>query len=427
MEATMRRFSILLLIVFPCLVAAPLRLSAQRLPHYTVIDLGTLGGTFSETGLFRPLAGGWLTGDSTLPNDTADHAFLWHRGRMRDLGTLGGPNSFGWGVNDSGNAVGGADSSATDPLQEQFCFSGDNSICLPFLWRNDIRKMIALPTLGGTNGAASGINNADEVVGQAENAKTDQTCVGTGSSQVLQLEPALWRKGKVHQLALAPGDADGAAFAINDWGQAVGTTFLGYCAAPEHAVLWQNGTAVDLGNLGGANANEAHGINNWGQVVGVSDLAGDTTHHAFLWQWGVMADLGTLSDDVMSSAWGINNWAQVVGNSVDAHDNSRGFLWQWGVMTDLNTLIPSDSPLYLLTANGINDWGQIVGIAWQWNMSEEHAYLATPTWYAGENAASAAPRENTQRPFVTLPENIRKLQQRRGPLGLFKGGLIQPQ
>ena len=305
-------------------LALPTQCLAQhKLPYYTVVDLGTLGGAFSETGAFHPLGRQWVTGDSTLTNDTADHAFLWHRGRMTDLGTLGGPNSFGWGLNDNGDAVGGADSSATDPLQEQFCFYGDNYICLPFIWQNNRHKMIALPTLGGNNGAASGINGRNEVVGQAENANIDQTCVGTGSSQVLQLEPALWRKGKVYQLTLVPGDLEGAAFAINDWDQVAGVTFPGFCVAPSHAVLWQNGKAFDLGSLGGANTNEAYGINNWGQVVGVSGVSGDTTHHAFFWQWGVMTDLNTLPEDSKSSAWGINNWAQVVGASIDASDNYR--------------------------------------------------------------------------------------------------------
>ena len=424
----MRRISILLLILFACLIAAPLQLAAQK-PHYTVTDLGTLGGTFSESGIFHPLGGEWVTGDSTLTNDTADHAFLWHRGRIKDLGTLGGPNSFGWGLNANGDVVGAADTLASDPLQQQFCFSGDNSICLPFLWRNDIRKMTALPTLGGYNGAASGINGRDDVAGQAQNTSLDPTCLAVGS-QVQQLEPVLWRKGRVYQLQMVPGDTGGAAFAINDWGQVVGTTFPGLCLtpSPSHAVLWQNGKAIDLGSNGGANTNEAHAINSWGQVVGVSGVSGDTTHHAFFWQRGMMTDLNTLPGDFESSAWGINNWAQVVGISINASgDNLRAFLWQNGVMTDLNTLIPADSPLYLLTADGINDWGQIVGTGYQGSTQEEHAYLATPIWHIASSDATAAPSETTQRPAIALPDNARKLLQRRGMVGRFKGGLIRPQ
>jgi probable HAF family extracellular repeat protein len=46
-------------------------------------------------------------------------------------------------------------------------------------------------------------------------------------------------------------------------------------------------------------------------------------------------------------------------------------------MTDLNDLIPSNSPLHLLTAFGINDVGEIVGFGVT-NTGDLHAFLATP-------------------------------------------------
>ena len=45
---------------------------------------------------------------------------------------------------------------------------------------------------------------------------------------------------------------------------------------------------------------------------------------------------------------------------------------------DLNTLLPSDSPYYLVLALGINDAGEIVGMAIDQNTGDAHAYLATP-------------------------------------------------
>ena len=66
------------------------RVTAQRTPtqpSYRVIDLGTLGGTFSEA--FGINNKGQVQGFSTLPRDTAVHAFVWQNGVMTDLGTLG--------------------------------------------------------------------------------------------------------------------------------------------------------------------------------------------------------------------------------------------------------------------------------------------------------------------------------------------------
>lgn len=370
---------------------------ADKTQHYTVQDLGTLGGTFSEAGGINN--DGMVEGFSTLPGDTVERAFLWQkRTGMIDLGTLGGPNSDASARPSEEGEVGGeSDTSITDPLGEDFCGYGTNLICLPFLWRHGV--MIPLPTLGGNNGSANGINDRDEVVGTAENTTTDPTC-----APYPEIKPVIWRKGHVHELPTFRGDPDGVTLAINDRGEAVGVS--GDCFHVLHALLWRNGKAIDLGSLGGTRNHYATDINNRGQVVGFSDLLGDTTRHAFLWQNGVMTDLGTLSGDIRSSGLGINSKGQVVGGSSDQNGNGRAYLWQTGVMTDLNTLISPDSPLYLIQSLTINDRGQIAGIALQVSTGETHAFLATPT-----NGYWA----NSERPKVVLPENIRELvQQRRG-------------
>ena len=166
----MKRVSILLLVFCSCVVfPAPQPLSAQqRLPHYTVIDLGTLGGTSSLAGGLSN--SGWVEGRSTLPGNTVTHPVLWRKGAMKDLGTLGGPNAdAGYRPNDWGNLGGASETGAADPFAENFCGYGDDLICLPIVWWNDIQKMTPLPTLGGNNGWAAGINDQNEVAGVAEN------------------------------------------------------------------------------------------------------------------------------------------------------------------------------------------------------------------------------------------------------------------
>ncbi len=419
----MKRISILLLVVVISLVAAP-RLAAQQLsqkpPHYTLTDLGTLGGTFSQA--YRLGNSGWVGGYATLPGDFYEHAFLWRNGVMSDLGTLGGLNSFSLGgtVNGRGNTVGAAESSVTDPLDENWCGFNDGLECLPFSWRNDIQQMIALPTLGGHNGLATGINEQDEVSGQVENATIDSTCTGT----FLEVKPVIWTEGKAHELPTFPGDPDGVAWAINDWGQAAGNS-ENCTASLVHMLLWLNGKAIYLGGLGGKMNNYVFGINNEGQVVGESDLPGDITFHAFLWQKGVMKDLGTLSGDVASAADGINIEGQTVGGSYDASGNERAVLWQNGVITDLNTLIPSGSGWFLVEADSINDEGLIVG-GGVTSSGEFHAFLAAPS-YGNAESESATMATSTERPKVNLPENVRKLLQRRARFGGLKGGTVTPQ
>src|SRR5712692_8831328 len=125
-------------------LALPLQLAAQH-THYTVTDLGTLGGTFGEANALNNKA--WVVGDATLPGDTALHAVLWRKGLRTDLGTLGGPNSIAAALNERGEVTGFSDTSTPDPLKEDSCGFGTNLVCLPFAWQNGM--MTPLPTLGG--------------------------------------------------------------------------------------------------------------------------------------------------------------------------------------------------------------------------------------------------------------------------------------
>jgi len=405
-------------------MAVPLCLKAQQAhkpQQYAVIDLGTLGGTYSEA---RGISNsGWVSGRSTLAGDTEVHAFVWRRGVMIDLGTLGGPNSDNYFLpNDWGEVVGPSETPNLDPLGQDFCGFGTHLNCLPFLWWNGMRT--ALPTLaGGDNAGAAGVNDGGEVVGAAENTTSDPTCI---PPQVRQYEPVLWERGKIRELPIFPGDTIGAAHAINEKGQITG--WSGNCAFTLfHALLWEKGRAFDLGNLGGAMNTQGLAINNQGQVVGYGDTAGDATFHAFLWQNGVMTDLGTLPGDVGSAASGINSKGQVVGGSFDASGNTRGTMWQNGVITDLNTLIAPNSPFVLLPGEGINSAGQIAGEAWLPAVGQVHAVLALPVegreTGESESATPTALSEITQRPDIAVPEIVRQLMQRRGPFGGFKVGL----
>ena len=396
--------------------------------HYSVRNLGTLGGTLGSSA-HSINDGGWIAGVANLTGDTEEHAALWQGEVITDLGTLGGDNSnVDFPVkNNDGLVAGFAQISATDPLGETFCVfvctpsggacSGSSQSCRGFRWRNGL--MEPLGTLGGNNSAATAANNHGLVVGLAENTTQDPNCV---SPQVLDYQAVVWWGDTIHELLPLPGDAIGTAIAVNDNGQIVGGT--GMCGSGPgigptfmHAVLWKNYSPTDLGNLGGAFNNVAYAINNRGQVVGASDLAGDNTGHAFLWQKGVMTDLGTLPGDFLSAALAINDNGQVVGQSCDVNFNCRAFFWQNGVMTDLNTLTVG-SPLYLIVAADINARAAIVGTAVNQD-GEPLAFVAVPclTEYAEDPGCEESSRIATEsaRPRVALPENIREqLRQRNG-------------
>ena len=119
-------------------------------------------------------------------------------------------------------------------------------------------------------------------------------------------------------------------------------------------------------------------INNNGVVSGAAALVGNKAFHAFMWTGDAgMKDLGTLPGDVSSGGLAVNQRNEVVGASNSPKGDQRAFLWRNGLMADLNGLVPKDSPLYLVTAFGINDRGEIVGFG-ATKSGDLHAFLATP-------------------------------------------------
>ena len=158
-------------------LSIPLCLVAQEqvrkeLPSYIVTDLGISGAAIAVNNR------GSVAGNAQDPDGTVSRAFLWQNGVATDLGTLGGPNSNAAFVNERGEVTGSAETSIPDPLGENPCGSG--LICLPFVWKDGL--MAPLPTLGGNNGLAGGINNRGLVVGEVENTTLGPTCPSVGNT-----------------------------------------------------------------------------------------------------------------------------------------------------------------------------------------------------------------------------------------------------
>ncbi len=291
-----------------------------------VIDLGTLGGTQSNANGINdydqvvggalnatpdPFAGSTLTGVSSLgsfaqtyvfaPATTQTHAFLSSRGKMQDLGTLGGPDSNALVVNDLGQVSGVS-------FINFIANPGGVPTLDPFLWRNG--KMIDLGTFGGTFGFPTWLNNSGQVVGVSD-LPGDQT-----------FHPFLWDRGELKDLGTL-GGYTGQAFFVNDAGEAVGYADL----TPD--------------------------------PLGCSGLL--CIHHAFLWKGGVMKDLGTLGNGTCSRALSINQGGQIVGaTSVCNAEFAHAFLWEnGGPIVDLSTLVLDASGIAVRDGDYINDRGEI--------------------------------------------------------------------
>ncbi|MEX2306134.1 MAG: PEP-CTERM sorting domain-containing protein [Pirellulales bacterium] len=281
----------------------------------TMIDLGTLGGDTSGFGV-----GGWdvndsgqVSGWSYIAGNAEIHAFLYD-GTMHDLGTLGGRDSFGHGINASGQVTGAS-----------FTMAGTRA----FLWtpttpNSSTGTMIDLGSLGGSGSSGWAINASGQVAGD--------------SRTISDANHAFLYDGTMHDLGTL-GGRHSYALGINEGGQVTGLSYV-TGDATQHAFLWTpttpngvSGTMIDLGTLGGTYSSYAYGVNASGQVVGGSFTTGNAARHAFIYSSG-------------------------------------------SGMVDLNSLIDPLSGWELELGTAINDAGQITGLGF--NGSEGHAFLLTP-------------------------------------------------
>lgn len=319
----------------------------------------------------------------------APMAVLWKDGKIINLGTLGGNQSGAGAVNNRGEVAGAALNLTPDPFPARFpyqnyFFFGNGTESHAVLWRDG--TMHDLGTLGGPDSAAFLVNQLGQVVGTSDvDFNVNQV---TGGPTV---HPFLWEHGEMIDLvAGAPERMFGGTFGIaawlNDKGQVLGTMNLTGDTS-WHSFLWDKGVVADLGTLGGINTT-AQWLTNAGHVSGKSDVTAICTacapgdqkqlHHPFLWKDGAMIDLGLLYADTAGTAYSVNARDQAVGVTlpcihVGPDDSCDGlvyhsFLWENGSIVDLQTLVLPGSDISVSSCAGceigaynINDRGEIVG------------------------------------------------------------------
>ncbi|MYN18784.1 PEP-CTERM sorting domain-containing protein [Rugamonas sp. FT107W] len=274
---------------------------------YTYLD--NAGQTYSSAGHInnQGTITGW-TGNWTYELDwgrvLATKQVIWTAGTATVLPQLGATVShyysdslyFGssvGGINNAGVIVGGSSTS-----------DGVHAV----KWVNN--TLIDMGKAGGTDAAATAINENGAIVGAAKSTSGHSTAI-------------LWENGNVIDLGAQAGfTTNSGTYDINNSGTILGwqQALTGYNRIP---TIWQNGVATQLATLGYGDAG-ASAINDAGAVVGYS-LAANGAYHAVMWSNGKVIDLNDYLDPglradgwVMTSSSDINNRGDIVGNMVNS-------------------------------------------------------------------------------------------------------------
>jgi probable HAF family extracellular repeat protein len=254
-------------------------------PQYTIIELGHLGGNYTEPHAINDRR--QVVGLSVFTDDFI-HPFLWQNGQMTDLGLLpDGIAADAQDINFVGDVVGaGTAASHPDFPHAILCRQG---------------RVIELGMFpGGFAAQAFAINDWGLIAGMADDGVATQATV--------------WWQGRPIALGALPSSVGYSEAAdVNNLGQVVGRSLMD--SVRSHATLWERGRIIDLGTLPGDDHSMAFAINDRSQIVGLSGNVGQSTQRAFLWEHGVMRDLGIPPGATFSGATDINLFGVVLGHA----------------------------------------------------------------------------------------------------------------
>ena len=301
--------------------------------------LPTLGGSWSFA--YDINNAGQIVGEADLAGDGVTHAVLWQGGAAADLGAISG-NSVAFAINAGGQVAGTSDSGAVQTAM---------------LWSAGSWTDLGADMSASGNSVAWDINDAGLVAGQAS--------ISPGFAKGF-----VWAgPGTGQTQGTVPGYQGGANKGVNSAGVVVGHGFffgdpdMAMMGVPDGRGGWDESEIGPVGYF----FSMAHAVSDAGTIVGLANDGNGPWNAAVftLDRDNPVMSLGTLPELENSEAYDINEGGVIVGS---AWDNDfllepRAWVWFGGAMHDLNGFLDAGQTDWqqLLSAEGINDQGDIVG------------------------------------------------------------------
>ena len=333
---------------FLLLLCVPVSASAG----YNVADLGVLSSG-AQSGAFGLNQSGQIIG-TAVQADFSTRAVLGGGTSLTSIGTLGGRNSEGFGINNAGRAAGNSDVLVEGVFRTHAFRTNDKGV---------MEDMLVFGDDVGTT--ASFLNNGGRFAGASFRLDgTSRAVIGNGPGAYVDL-------GSL-------GGFNSFALGLNDSNVATGWSEINGGSNVRHGFRSGPAGLVDLGALSAGASSEGRAINGRGDVVGFSGNPGAS--RAFLAPTaGPMQDLGILPFGRSVAAYGINDLGLVVGQVDYSAGPSHAFVWDpiAATMYDINDLIANSTSITVTNAYAINFGSQIAGIG---SINGElHGVILTPT------------------------------------------------
>lgn len=299
---------------------------------------------------------------------------LRQRYKLRILPTLGGSQSLAQGMNDEGVVVGGA-------------YGKSDAVFHAFRWEQGLMSDLGSLQDGPYSVSYTNPNEKGDISGYSNTQTADPNgedfcLVGTH----LICLGFLWKNGTMTALPTLGGN-NGQAYQVNSRDMVAGvaenstpdSTCGSYFELEAKPVVWHNGAVAQLPIPSGDVDGWGYGINDRGQIVGSSGTCFAPTSwpvtaaHALMWPNGPSGsyiDLGNLGSTNWNLPFFISNDGTVVGMSgVSGGYNFHAFLWT--------------------KKRGMQDLGTLPGDAQSWVSDINSANEAVGTSFSASGGARA--------------------------------------